>query len=109
MARVRGRFGNYVTTPARISQVANGDKVALVCDGIGNQLAHDLWARSGETFDVDTIKGRWRIHTRVKSQGRLLRKTIDTGNESFWRDKSYRAHYSELMLSVPPRMPMFMP
>lgn len=76
---IKGSHGIYVTTSARISQVANGPEVETICDRVGNTLAYRAELNGGRGYVVDTRKGRWRIHTRVKTDNTLMAR--DTWHE----------------------------
>ena len=81
---IKGKKGMYVTTSQRISQVANGPEVEKICDGIGNILAYRAELNGGRGYEVDTQKGRWRIHTRVKT------------SSPFKRDQWHEYHHHRL-------------
>lgn len=88
---MRGRYGNYVTTRDRISSVANGDEVRRLCHGIGISIADAASEKSGKEYEVDTRKGKFRIHTRVSTS---------PDERSFWREH----HHGELA-GAKPSMP----
>lgn len=65
----RGRFR---PNRAGYREVLNGDEMFGVCDRIGANMA----ARLGPGYTSDTIKGKNRIHTRVKTVG-----------STFWKER----------------------
>lgn len=76
---IKGSHGVYVTTSQRISQVANGPEVAEICDRAGHTLAYRAELNGGRGYIVDTRRGRWRIHTRVKTDDTAMAR--DTWHE----------------------------
>lgn len=103
----KGRFGTYVSTSQRLSTVANGPDVEKVCSAVASRYAYQLSFMRGVMQTepiVDTIHGKWRIHSRVTVRDTGIYFKDDDGRGGY-RRRAWRAQVRDAMSKVVPTMP----
>lgn len=103
----KGKYGLYVSTSQRLSQVANGPDVEKICSAVASRYAYQLSFMRGVMQTepiVDTIHGEWRIHSRVTVRDTGIYFKDNDGRGGF-RRRAWRSQVREAMSKVVPTMP----